>query len=208
MRRSVPTVVKAAIAVCGLVVGAIVLRLVDQDAGWAESLSAVATAGATAAALWIATRARSDRKEERLNADRAQARLVLLDIEGPYSNSDAAFHFVVIVQDNGMQPILDVALESAQYGSGSGAVSLLVPSDIVIPIVMPDLAPGTITVAFPSRETAPAEVREIELDSEGNWPVSDRDISAKVVATVQFTDAGGNRWRRSNAGLVELVTRA
>jgi hypothetical protein len=202
------TAAKSALTIVGIGAGAFVLRLLDHDAGWTESLSAIATVGATGAALFIATRDRADRKAEQLDADRAQARLVLLEVEGPYSsNGESTHHFIVCVADNGTQPILNVALESAQYVDGSQTVALLVPSEIVVPIVKPELAHGTFPAAFPTREATPTDVLDVEPNEYGEWPFPER-LKTNVAATVQFTDAGGNRWRRSTAGLVELVEQA
>lgn len=206
MRNLVSKSAKPVLAVAGLGVGAVVLQLVDPDAGWTESLSAVATAGATVVALWIATRDRSERKDERLDADRAQARLVLLEVEGPHRGKND-YRFIVTVEANGSQPILDVAFESAQFVDGLCTVDLVGPSGIADPMVRPGRAPATIFVAFPTRDATPTEVLEVEPNDYGEWLFPEH-LMANVVATVLFTDAGGNRWRRSTSGLVELLKEA
>jgi membrane associated rhomboid family serine protease len=54
---------------------------VDVDAGLiVNALAAAGAFSAAAAAVWIATSDRRDRKHERDAADHAQARLVLLDV--------------------------------------------------------------------------------------------------------------------------------
>ncbi|GAB3227082.1 hypothetical protein [Mycolicibacterium hippocampi] len=208
MHRLVFSGAKAVLWVVGIGVGAFILQRFDTGAGWTASLSAIATVGATFAALFIATRARTDRQAEQLATDRAQARLVLLEVDGPYPGQhNNPPYFIVHVEDNGQQPILDVALESAEYVGGPGAQSMTLVGlpGAVVPIVKPERAPGGLPVSFPPENvTAEELLAGGGLDGEGNY--SNPNVSpSHVVAKVQFTDASGNRWRRSTTGLVELV---
>jgi hypothetical protein len=98
--------------------GAYVLHAIDGS-GWTDSLSSVATVTATGVALYIATRDRHERKSSQLDADRAQARLVLLAVSEPSSNC-----FGLTVENHGAQPILDVRFDSARYEDKSHDIRL------------------------------------------------------------------------------------
>src|ERR1700741_2292900 len=74
-------------------------------------LAAIVSCSAAIVALVIATRDRRERKAERLNAAKAQAMLVLLDV-GLSGGSPA---FDVCVRNFGAEPILDVGVDSARF---------------------------------------------------------------------------------------------
>ena len=200
---------KTLAAVAGVFLGAYVLHLADGSK-WTEALASVATVAATGVALFIATRDRHERRADRLDADRAQARLVLLEVDGPYRGAeDRPPHFIVHIEANGVQPILDVALESATYVvDDSRSVELITQSGGMVPIVKPERAPGGLPVWLPSTGDVAEELSAAGGDdAHGNY-VNPSIHCGNVAAVVQFTDASGNRWRRSRQGAVELVTRA
>jgi hypothetical protein len=181
--------------------GAFVLQRFDQGAGWTETLSAIATVGATAAALLIATRDRSDRITDQLESDRAQAHLVLLEVDGPYLGEELP-HFIVHVEDNGHQPILDVTLESAEYVYDLYRVGLVGMPGAVVSIVKPERALGRLVISFVA--SAP-EVGKLaaggEIDERGKYINPSISLS-KIAATVQFTDD----WtRRACEGLADVL---
>jgi hypothetical protein len=74
-------------------------------------LAAVGSCGAAIAAVWIATGDRRARKAERLGAAKAQAMLVLLNVE--LSSSSPVFW--VHVRNFGAEAILDVEVDSARF---------------------------------------------------------------------------------------------
>ena len=74
-----------------------------------NSLAAIGSIGAAFAALYIATRDRSERKRERDAADEAQARLVQVDVDRP-RNEDT---YVVRIRNYGDRPIIGAAVEGA-----------------------------------------------------------------------------------------------
>ena len=103
-----------ALIACGLAFG---WRLGDVG-GW---LSGVGTIAAAGAALHIATRDRRERARERLAADEAQARLVIVT---PRSEEHAGgMRYAMHYHNYGAQPILDVRLARIELRAYPRAVA-------------------------------------------------------------------------------------
>jgi hypothetical protein len=193
-------------AVAGVFACAYVLQLVDNSR-WTDSLSSVATVAATGVALYIATRDRSDRKADKLDADRAQARLVLLTVSEPSSRC-----FGLTVENHGTQPILAVRFDSARYNDGSHDIRLEQRGEDydskVFQVVRPhdESPPAHFAITHAASDSAAEALFATGAVSEyGDWTYPDVDVT-KVTAAVTFTDAGGKTWRRSSSGLVEVIT--
>jgi hypothetical protein len=193
------------------------LRHVDKKADWSTTLTAVGTVGAAAAALFIATRDRADRRRERFDSDRAQARLLHVAAGGPgdwhYPTDDGEItksFFTIGVENMSLATMLDVTLESAVYEHGGLRIPLLLHEEFSAtthPVLMsftqverPSSANFHVRTddqryqwLYEFKERTPGGIRDYRSDP------------ANIVAMVQFTDAHNNRWRRSNKGAVELI---
>lgn len=79
-----------------------------------SALAAFGSIGAAVAALYIATKDRRERKQERDAADEAHAKLVILNINSSTGRVGwDAPEYSVQCMNHGSMPILDVKLESA-----------------------------------------------------------------------------------------------
>jgi hypothetical protein len=155
-------------------------------------LAALGSCGAAIAALWIATRDRCERKTERLDAAKAQATLVLLDV----GLSSGTPGFQVDIRNFGAEPILDVELDAAQFArvpdSTPKVVNRLGPtvkvidadrqSDHIFVQFVDGKGDSVITTGFPD------ELGVLVID---NAAAEDLDV------TIRFMDAHGNHWLRS-----------
>jgi hypothetical protein len=166
---------------------------VEWYSGFGQWLGALGSLTAAAAALWIATRDRSERVREREAADEAQARLVLVR---PGRNGISA-DFGVLIQNCGSRPILEVAVEEAGWPSlndDSRMAGLRMADERITgnfaDVVLPG-APGALTVNFVDSE-GNSFPKELEKDVHGN-PVFETTPDGLEVK-VSFMDANGNRW--------------
>ena len=160
-----------------------------------NALAAFGSIGAAVAALYIATKDRRERKRERAASAEAQAKLVILNITSSTGRVglDAPEYYVGCV-NHGSMPILDVKLESAHMRGFPQAQPRL--SDAVTRVLPP--APG-FSISFVTRWVDEKD-QQFPLD-ENQQHVNTVDIEA----TVSFSDASGNHWRRSNAGTLRRL---
>lgn len=160
-----------------------------------DGLAAAGSVVAAASALWIATRDRRDRVAERGEQDRAQARLVLVTVRPPQHST----LFLLDVENFGTSPVLDVEIESAHLTTHPQADwNLSRHSNNRYQILQTDRAGVTFQIEFKDRNGAPI-LTESEPQSAGALRV-DYAYRQHVRATVQFTDAAGQRWRTDESG--------
>ncbi|MFI8976515.1 hypothetical protein ACIGO9_26765 [Nocardia asteroides] len=167
-----------------------------------EILAACAGFTASGAALYVAGADRRRRKREDAEGALAEARFVLVAVEPPQGD----YGFIIRVENHGSQPVLDVAFETATMAGHPQAEALQLPSDEPHP-PEPILLPGQAPVTFRVLLRGPGSVLpmgERITDSHGNWSWPDADPD-KVQATVQFTDSGGRRWRRTGTDVPRRV---
>jgi hypothetical protein len=153
-------------------------------------LAALGSCGAAIAAVWIATGDRRARKAERLDAAKAQAMLVVLDVRLAVDSPS----FQIDVGNFGAEPILDVELDSARFAR------------------VPDSTPKVVNALGPTVKVIHADGRAdlfVEfVDGNGNPAITgskDRGGNfvpqnaepADLEVTIQFMDAHGHHWLRS-----------
>lgn len=170
-----------------------VLTMVEWGS-MADGAAAVGSVGAAATALWIATKDRRARMREQMDADLARARLVLVQVAEPQGSA----YFRIVVENFGPVPILDLTFETASLATAPQADCLPQPgADVAFEVVEPKRAPRTFFVTFVDTAGHPVIGTRV-VDSHGNVTYPDAD-KRHVSATVQFTDAQGNRWRRTGS---------
>lgn len=179
-----------------------------------NALAAIGAIGAAVAALWIASRDRRERKDERHDEDRAKALLVRLLVQAQ-SNRPA---FSVEVRNFGPLAVMDVELVDAVWSDHPGArwdtldtswqARGLARNHTRRPILMPTAgADDTFdtVVEFIIRFVHPIDDEAFEP------PIDPRTVGyqhpsflpidlAKIVAKVQFTTADGVRWETPTDG--------
>lgn len=158
-------------------------RLHGDTAGLiVNALVALGTFYAAGAAVWVAISGRTQQKDERAAADRAQARLVFVDV-APMAN-----HIRVTVRNYGDRSILDVTYENVEIRAFQPA--LFVPPQRSIQVVVPnrDSPPGGVL------EVHPADDPTLEF-MQSTFPPAKPPGATPVSATVSFTDASDNHWR-------------
>lgn len=161
-----------------------------------NGISAAGAVGAALVALGIATKDRQDRTAERHAADRAQARLVLVVVR---TYVDSSYYHLDIV-NHGDQPVLDVVLDRVLVSGHDYRWKPAGGTD------------GHIRVVKPEREEAPRTFsgqfvdpvgRSVAVEHEndlGNSTFSGKPDVGLVVATITFTDTGGNTWSTDTEG--------
>ncbi len=163
-------------------------------------IAALGSCGAAIAAVWIATSDRRQRNTERLDAAKAQAMLVLLDVR--LSGSPA---FVVYVRNFGAEAILNVEVDSARFARVPNAKfeveSLLGPT---LKVVEPGGDREYLAVRFVD-EQGDSVIRGSN-DELGNFVPQNAD-PADLDVTIRFMDAHGHHWLRS-LDSVKLAKRA
>jgi hypothetical protein len=170
----------------------------------ADWLAAVATFAAVLAALGVAASDRYQRKKERENADKAQARLVLLAADlWPQREHTPTAYFRLSISNFGLLGILDVEFESAALTTRPGSSGELTDPDDerIIPIIKPDhqsMAGETFDFRPMDGAGQPASLGEPFLNGE-TWAFPMEDPTM-VSATIRFIDANGNHWRKSTSG--------
>ena len=177
-----------------------------RAAGWhpqlgtySESLSAAFTALAAVAALYIATRDRQERSRERLAADEAQAKLVM--ITPAYDTGDydpyPAPKYQMAYKNHGEHPILDVRLARIEMRAYPLAVAEL--PDFIDRIVEAGGHSRGVGAKFTDEHGDPFPKPISEPDSMRSyreWPDDERDL--KILGWVTFSDINGNRWAKSS----------
>jgi hypothetical protein len=166
-------------------------------------VAALGSCGAAIVAVVIATSDRRQRKAERLDAAKAQAMLVLVDVK-PSQHSPG---FDVWVHNLGTLAILDVEIDSATFKPMATA-TFRVPYRPRLIALKAEAYP------WQFRDRIPVEF----VDGEGNSVIAGRrDADGNFVAaevndddlevTVRFMDAHGHHWLRS-VDSVQLDKRA
>lgn len=160
-----------------------------------DALVAFGSIGAAVAALYIATKDRSERARERAAAAEAQAKLVILDITSSTGRVgwDAPEYYVECV-NHGSMPILDVKLESAHVRGFPQAQPTL--SDAVTRVLRPALGSRTSFIT-----------RWVD-ENDHQFPLDENQQHVNIVdieAAVSFFDANGNHWLRWNTGTLRRI---
>jgi hypothetical protein len=194
---SVAAIVWGIAVLVGVFVGAPLLLGLDIDAGLViNALAAAGAFSAAAAALWIATTDRRTREQEREDADRKQAGLVRIKAgwQSLGRSRDVDPHVQVIVNNWANLPIVDVELTRWEWEGHEAKFSKPQRIEAVMPspVVTGDRA-GVLTVV-PTDDATKTALAEQTI-------TPDTDLTV----TVEFTDAGAKRWRRSSKGLLEQV---
>jgi hypothetical protein len=147
-----------------------------------NALVALGTFYAAGAAVWVAISGRTQLKDERDAADRAQARLVFVDV------TLFASHIRVTVSNYGDRPILDVTYENVRIRAFQPA--LFVPPLRSVRVVVPnrDGPPGGVLEVHPADDPT----REF---MQSTFPPARPPGATPVSATVSFTDASDNHWQ-------------
>ncbi|GAB3216782.1 hypothetical protein [Mycolicibacterium hippocampi] len=164
-----------------------------------NGLAALGAVGAAVAALAIATRDRRDRRDERRAAARAQARLVLVEI----NDGDSDMYYNIEVANHGAQPILDVAVESVANQGQSGPIRWAPRhGSEAIRAVQPlrDGGPPRMLVGEIVRETDGVSIALSETTPDDRRMFVGLPPASFSSATVRFTDANGNIWTTDTDG--------
>jgi hypothetical protein len=147
-----------------------------------NALMALGTFFAAGAAVWVAISGRTQAKDERDAADRAQARLVLVDVHPMTSQ------ITVTLNNYGDRSILDVTYENVEVRAFPSAKFI------------PQLHSGN--VIKPNRDNPQGHVFEVHAADEptqefmqSRFPPAMPPGETPVSATVRFTDANDNRWQ-------------
>jgi hypothetical protein len=150
--------------------------------------------------LWITTSDRRIRKKERDDADFTQAKLVII---WTVRRTEEPPWLQVMVRNKGSRPVLDVSFVRLEIEGHDFRLPPL--SDNPLSVVDADgdgnfvfLAPRD-DVEDPFRKALLGVPYPSGVSVDGNQLKESPTIveSTKFVATVQFTDANGNRWERT-----------
>jgi hypothetical protein len=162
---------------------------------WGLVINAITAAGAFFAgivALFIATCDRKERKRERRNAAKAQAKLVLSEVTVRESG------FSVEARNYGSSAVLDVELYSAEFLSAGG--STLRPAERPLSYAVldsdRDRNGGTFFIEFIDHAGQNVLAGKSNADPE------------QVLVAIRFTDSQGNHWERSGDSVKLLRGRA
>ena len=154
-------------------------------------VAAIGSCGAAIVAVVIATSDRRERNRERLNAAKAQAMLILLDIE----LSQGSPAYLVYVTNYGAQAILDVEVDSARFARVPNATfrvaNRLGPK---LKVVDADRNRECLVVEFVDDEGD--SVITGTKDRHGNL-VIDNAQPSDLAVMVRFMDAEGYHWLRT-----------
>jgi len=171
-------------------------------ANWGLVINAIAAAGAFSAAivaLSIATWDRRERSQERHDAARAQAKLILVHVT---ADNMGFAGFGVEVRNYGSTAVLDVEVDSAGYASAPGSKwRLRERSPQSFAVLDSNREPQSFFIEFV--DDAGQSVITGKRDGLGMW-LSDNADPKQVTATVRFTDSQGNHWERSTNSIVLL----
>jgi hypothetical protein len=153
-----------------------------------NALAAIGSVGAAFAALYIATRDRSERRRERDAADEAQARLVQVDVDRP--EGEAAF--VVRIRNYGDRAIIGPAVEGASLNKRPDAQWKELNEWIdILPPYREAAFEGTLPLRFFDAEGDPVPKL---LALVGDMAPLFEDVDEKPIVAVHFMDANGNYW--------------
>ena len=161
-----------------------------QFGTYSESLSAAFTALAVFAALYIASRDRNERHQERLAADLAQARLVMIEVSR-YGNSPG---FRVQVNNYGDRPVIGVTVDSASWSARDDIEGRFDGLE-AIEVLKPDresLSGGSLSVDFYDSEGNQIP-ENLGYNEYGDIRFGELPPGGPIVA-IHFTDANGNGW--------------
>jgi hypothetical protein len=154
-------------------------------------LAAVGSCSAAIVAVIIATSDRRERKRERLEAAKAQATLVMVDIK----LGENFLGFVVDITNFGSHPILDIELDSAQFSPFPKAESEVVnTSGPMIKVLDAHRSTKSLYVKFNDVEGNP--VITGTKDRKGIWVIDNAEQS-QASMTIRFMDSQGRHWLRS-----------
>jgi hypothetical protein len=156
-------------------------------------IAALGSCGAAIAAVWIATGDRRARKAERLDAAKAQAMLVLLDISLRVPGPEEPHAFVVAVRNLGAEPVLNVGVDSARFAQVPDATFVLRQDYAILKVVEPQAEAKSFEVRFADekgKSAIPGRITRLGW-REANAEPSDLDV------TIRFMDAHGHHWLRS-----------
>jgi hypothetical protein len=167
----------------------------------AEWLAAGGSITAAVVALGIATADRRERTREHRDADRAQAKLVIVTVTMQTDHLQKEHpSYPMHCKNNGAQPILDVEVVAAKMQAHPGSIAEL--ANWTTPLVNVG-GHVTVNVHFVTNEGEPLPPRLDTPDRFRVWP----DInSLQIVGWVGFSDAFGNRWARSSDGDLKRIT--
>ncbi|TLH73675.1 hypothetical protein [Mycolicibacterium phocaicum] len=193
---------RVSLAVSVLALGLAVASLL-HTANWHVNANAVSAAGsflAAAVALWIATSDRRLRKKDRDDADFTQAKLVIV---WTVRRTEQPPWLQVMVRNKGSRPILDVTF--VRLSVEDHDFLLPAPADNPLPVVDPN---GDGNFIFYASDDLDDAFRRALLgvpyppgmSVAGANQLKDKPTiveSTKFTATVQFTDANGNRWEKT-----------
>lgn len=169
-----------------------------------NGIAAVAAVAAAVIALILATRDRRERRDERHAAERAQARLVLIDI----GDSQSAVYRSIDVHNFGAQPVLDVAVEGVTYRGQTGPVRWNARHDSELIRALPPERDGSTPNALVGEIVRVSDGVSIALSeaNDGNQRAYVGYPPASfITVTVRFTDASGNIWTTDTDGQLTRV---
>ncbi|MBV5244342.1 hypothetical protein KUF57_12435 [Mycolicibacterium sp. PAM1] len=197
MRALIAGLWAAAVGLAGFAVYCLAraLGLHPQMGTVGECLAAIFTAGATGAALYIATRDRQERSKERLAADEAQAKLVMVTrtFDTERYPPDTAPLYEMSYRNHGEHPILDVRLVKIEMRAFPTAKAEL--PDFTNPIVEAGASARGAGALFLDAEGNQFPPPKKVHDHYNEWPDADE---LDVVGWIRFRDINGNLWAKSS----------
>lgn len=149
-----------------------------------NALAPMGAIGAALVALWIATRDRQERKQEEADARKAQASLVVVEIERQDGRDPNAPWFNVLVRNVGSLSILKVELTNFEHPW------VELSHEPPLHLTIPPMAGERFRIMPPT---------------DGQTQAAVGGHTAEVTATARFDDAYGNRWERSSSGSLVRV---
>jgi hypothetical protein len=194
---------------------------IDVDAGLIVNILAAAGAfSAAAAAVWIATSDRRERRQEGRDADEAQARLVIVEpsrVAGGSSNM--APELAVLVKNYAALSVLDVTVVEFVISGHPQLRPSMQPA--TLPVLEPNRdAPAGALFSFSPPYLSPDDEDEKGLDPfkkafvgwrvrdfvKQEWVVVDEPtitVDTILTATLRFRDGKGNRWETTYGSTVQ-----
>lgn len=160
-----------------------------------NGLAAIGSVAAAVVALVIAGRDRGERKRERESADQARAELAVVTVYLTRSPN-----FAVDVTNYGTTAILGLTILSADFATNPSSSPKLGSQIDRFDVVDCDRTPATFYIDFVDGNGQTALPGTYD-ENRSYWaPDGARPDPAKVTVTVQFRDAEGTWWHRSNVG--------
>jgi hypothetical protein len=164
-----------------------------------NGVAAAGTVAAAVAALAIATKDRRERRKERRAADRAQARLVLIEAT---THPDSIL-YRIDVHNHGAQPILDVTIGRVTLPGHLAHWKLRDDAEPIIRIIRPETQEAFHSFAgeFINPDGSPNSGHT--RDSYNIPHYDSKPEPGLITATVTFTDVNANLWRVDTDGHLE-----